>query len=205
MKKLFNLENFIYFTLVALPAYLLKFRIFGLSTNLLEFSIGLVFVFWLIKIKFRFSDLKMPENKIIFSTLLILVGLVVSAWANPYPAVGLGIIKSWFIFPLLLVFVIYNYIPRDKLKNVYHAVYFSSFSVALVSLGYFLLGRLTYDGRLEVFFNSPNYLAMYLAPGLIIFLAQIQNSKFKVQNYNSKFKFFAASSFAVISLAFYFT
>jgi O-antigen ligase len=207
MKKLLSLENLIYLTIILLPAYLLRFTILGLPTNFLECLIGLVFVWWLAEYFFSAETRLGPgyPNEIIFSIFLILAGLVISALANPYPAAGLGIIKSWFVLPWLLVFVIYAYVPENRLINIFRSLYLSSFGVALISLAYLLAGRLTYDGRLEAFFNSPNYLAMYLAPGLIIILAQAQGLKLKYQNYNSKFKVLAVLSFAVISLAFYFT
>lgn len=42
--------------------------------------------------------------------------------------------------------------------------------MALVSLFYFFNHNLTYDGRLSGFYLSPNYLAMYLSPVLILSL-----------------------------------
>ncbi|MDR3559466.1 MAG: O-antigen ligase family protein [Candidatus Pacebacteria bacterium] len=203
MKKLFSLENFIYFTVAALPVYLLKFQIFGFPTNLLEFLIPLVFIWWLVKccrVETRqcLVSTEAYPKKIILSAGLIFIGLLISMLANINPMAGLGIIKSWFVFPWLLVFVIYKYISKDKLVNIFRAIYLSSFGVALVSLGYLLADRMTYDGRLEAFFNSPNYLAMYLAPGIIIGLC------LKTQSSKASWKmFFEGITLLIILAAFY--
>jgi O-antigen ligase len=49
--------------------------------------------------------------------------------------------------------------------------------VASLSLVYYLIGQRTFDGRLQGIFNSPNYLAMYLAPGIIIALNYLKENK----------------------------
>jgi O-antigen ligase len=48
------------------------------------------------------------------------------------------------------------------------ALFASGFAVSVLSLFYFALGELTYDSRLKAFYLSPNYLAMYLTPILIL-------------------------------------
>ena len=96
-------------------------------------------------------------------------------------------------------------------------MYLSAFLAAIISLGYKIAGIVTYDGRLQAFFNSPNYLAMYLAPALIIgiMLAQVQNSqpeadpplaeKFKIKSYSSKLKILFLLFLLIILIALYFT
>lgn len=207
MKKLFSLENLIYLTILLLPVYLLKLALGGVPTNLLEILIGLVFLGWLARIKFRPARVKLPDRKFIFSAGLIFFGLLLSTSVNPDPLPGLGIIKGWFVLPWLLGLVVYNFFPEDKLVNVFRALYVSSLAVALISLGYLLVGRLTYDGRLEAFFDSPNYLAMYLAPAIImgvLALGRIPNFKFQNRSVKAHTVFFCLS-LVVLGIAFYFT
>jgi len=40
--------------------------------------------------------------------------------------------------------------------------------VSAIALIYYLIGVMTYDGRLAAFYGSPNYLAMFLAPGIFL-------------------------------------
>lgn len=219
-KKLFSLESLTYLTVAALPVYLFRFSFWGVPTNLLEVLIALVFVGWLFKIKFQLADIWLPEKKILLAVGFIFSGLLISTLVNPNPLAGLGIIKSWFVFPWLFVLAVYNLIPKSKRVNVFKALGTSSLAVALVSLGYWLTGRVTYDGRLEAFFNSPNYLAMYLAPGAIIgvlalaqfpisnfqFPNKAQVSIFNFKNNPSKIRlFFLGLSLAIISLSIYLT
>lgn len=201
MKKIFNPENLVYLTVVLLPAYLIRFAILGIPTNALEMLILIIFICWLIKMDCGpISSLE--QKKYAIPIGLILLGFILSASIGKNYSVGLGIIKSWFFFPLLLVFLISQLIEKDRLINVFKAFYLSAFLVAVASLGYLFSGRLTYDGRLAGFFNSPNYLAMYLAPAIIVLA---QNAKRKTQNHSLKLKTFVYSSAIILLVALFFT
>ncbi|MBT3356358.1 O-antigen ligase family protein [bacterium] len=52
----------------------------------------------------------------------------------------------------------------------------SSF-LAISGVIFFFLDKLTFDGRLQIFLNSPNALAMILTPGIIILLAFLHSKK----------------------------
>lgn len=103
------------------------------------------------------------KNIILIS--LIFLGLIASTLVNGNYSAGLGIIKGWFIFPIILALIAKKELSREK---IYSAVYLSGFITAALSLGYYLQGIVTFDGRLQGPFNSPNYLAMFLAPVIII-------------------------------------
>jgi putative inorganic carbon (hco3(-)) transporter len=64
------------------------------------------------------------------------------------------------------------------MKSLY-ALFFSGSVLAFVGLGYWLSSELTYDGRLKIFYNSPNELAMYLSimflVGTVLFLKAREN------------------------------
>jgi hypothetical protein len=159
MKKLFNLENLIYLTILALPTYLLRFNIVGFPTNVLDWLIFACVVIWILA-SYKKNDLQRDILKfkpIIMAIGVIFIGLVASILVAKNYTMGLGIIKSWFVLPILFLVVIRSVIMEDKLKNVFFAYYLSAFVVALISLGFFILGLKTYDMRLEGFFNSPNY------------------------------------------------
>lgn len=221
MKKWLSLENLIYLTIVFLPLYLIRLTIFGVPTNILEILVGLVFIVWLIK-KIQWGETpnldvsisNMPEtpgsgvptktfpSRYYYFIFLILLGLLISTLVNKNYTIGFGIIKGWFIVPLLLAYVIYDFIPREKRINIFQALYFSAFWVALISIIYLISGQLTFDHRLEGIFDSPNYLAMYLAPGIIIgIVTLIQNL-----NYWPKVRIYLyCLSIAVIVISFYYT
>jgi O-antigen ligase len=203
MQKLLNLENLIYCVIIFLPAYLVQFSFFGVPTNILEMAILLIFILWLFRKGYRSMFLE-PYKKYTLPLALIFLGLILSVLVNKNYAVGLGIIKGWFIVPVLFVFSISQIIKKENIINIFFALYLSAFFASIIAIFYLMLGNMTYDGRLQAFFNSPNYLAMYLAPALII-LAQVQSAKCKVQSYSLKLKIIFLISGLIILTTFYFT
>lgn len=181
MKKYLNLKNLICLVVFFLPVYLVRFNFLGVPTNALEILILTVFLIWALdKNNWLGIKEKLARYKgYIFFVFLILIGLIISALANGNYRVGLGIIKGWFLIPVMFLILADSVLEQDKVKNVFRTLYFSAFLVASIALVYLFLGQLTYDGRLEAFFNSPNYLAMYLAPGIIIGVIDRGISKLK--------------------------
>lgn len=167
MKKIFNLENFVYLTILAMPAYLIRVTVFGLPTNVFEI-LALIAIAWFV-IERRSFKFAFPGGKTyLIPIVMVLGGLTLSTLAGDSYRTGLGIIKSWFIIPALFALVAAGTLRREKGKSIFAAVYISAFAVAGIALGYFFLGKTTYDGRLEAFYNSPNFLAMFLASAIVI-------------------------------------
>lgn len=202
VKKL-NLENLIYIAIFFLPAYLIRFDIFGMPTNVLEAAISLIFILWIFEKGYQNVSVD-PFKRYVIPFALIFFGFILSILANKNYTEGLGIMKSWLFFPVLFVFLASQAVKKENILNIFFALYFSVFFVSVIAIFCLMSGNLTYDGRLQAFFNSPNYLAMYLAPALIV-LAQVQSAKCKVQNYSLKFKVFILISGLAIIVAFYFT
>lgn len=198
MKKLLNLENMVYITIFSLPAYLIKIKFFGFSMNILEVFIIIILIGWILKGGYKQICID-PYKKYLVPIILVFSGLFISAIFNNNFISEAGIIKGWFFFPILFVFLAGQIIEKEKIINIFKSFYLSSFLVSAVALIFLFLEKTTYDGRLESFFNSPNYLAMYIAPSLIA-LAQIKNLK-----YNSAEKVFIFISGLNMLAAFYFT
>lgn len=195
MKKLFNLENLIYLTIFSLPLYLVKIKIWLFPTNVLEILFGLVIVSWI----FLFLNKKTLGN-ILFSykkywlfIFLIFLGLVISAMSNQNSLHSLAVVESWFLIPLIFSIIAVSVVK--KRENIFWAYFYSSVAAALIALVYLIFGHVTFDGRLEAFFNSPNYLAMYLAPALLVSLALGKSVNSKVKN----------PGMLIVVIAFYFT
>lgn len=177
-----NLENLIYLIVFLLPLYLVKVDVLRLRTNALEFLIAGALVWWLVAF-YNYGKVKSfyaQYRRYVLSGGIMFFGLFASAFLNEQSFQSLSIIKSWFVIPLALMLVAADVVPKERMKNVFVAYAASAFFVALISLGYLFLGRLTYDLRLEAFFNSPNYLAMYLAPGILFGLWEGAFSKKKI-------------------------
>lgn len=175
-----KITNFIAYLIFLFPAaYLIKFNFLNLEfINLLDFLILFFIIVFLITIKKRSWEKDLViflKNKqlFLFSVGIIFCGIIVSSlknfnYENYLPS--LGLIKSFFILPivfaLFLIFLIKKRVI-DKYLCLFLYFIYASF-LGILGLLFSLFDKLTYDQRLELFFNSPNFLAMSLAPGIII-------------------------------------
>ncbi len=169
----------IYLTIFCLPLYLVWFKILGIPTNFLEVMIGILFILWLFQKGFKRIQKKIKG--IFWPIILILIGVSIATIFSWDLRLSAGIWKGWFVVPLLFFIVLVTTIKKPKeFKKIFWAFILSGFIVALISLIYLIQGNLDVYGRLQAFYNSPNYLAMYLAPVLILSLAQIICTKTRV-------------------------
>lgn len=151
-----------------MPLYLVHVNIFGLPTNVFEILAILAIGFWIAKNRKGFlnKSLRLPKLLIV-SIVILLAGIILSLLFNNYSAAGLGILKSWFLIPIAFSYMLYvNLDSKPTIEKVFLSIYFSAVLVGLISIIYKILGIVTYDNRLESFYLSPNYLAMYLSSGI---------------------------------------
>ncbi len=164
-------------TIFLIPIYFVRFEIFGIPTNVLEISVLICFG---LSILGRTDKTDRTDRTHVLAIFLILAGLLISTLMNDNWRAGFGIIKGWFIIPLISGWILMKKRKgKEWLKSILKWLYFSVFLVAAISLVYYFSGSLTYDGRLKAFYLSPNHLAMYLAPGLIIGIYLIQSAIFQ--------------------------
>jgi len=142
--------------------------------TILELMIYGLFLIWLIE-KFFNSELKsifqfFTEDKFWFYPIfLIFLGVTISTLFSNNIQTSAGIWKGWFLAPLLFLIVLINNIKiKEQIRNIVFALFLSGTVVSLIAFFYWLNNNLTYDGRLQAFYLSPNYLAMYLSPILIL-------------------------------------
>lgn len=153
-----------------MPLYLWHVKIFGIPTNVFELVMLFSLVWWLSESKKTLLNQyrNIPRN-IKLSIALILLGITTSLIANGVSTNGLGILKSWFLIPIAFSFAIFTQTRSgNDARKVLSAICFSVFCVSLISVYYKLTGQVTFDGRLQGFYSSPNYLSMFLAPGILI-------------------------------------
>ena len=170
MKKIFSLKNLIYLTIFALPSYLWKISFFVLPSNILELLIMACLIVWLLfrAKKTAWQDFFEKYKTFFWPAGLIFLGLILSMLINKSYLVSVGIIKAWFVLPMFFSFMASSIVKKEQKNKLFGAYYVSVCLVAIISLAYFVLGRLTYDERMAGIFNSPNYLAMYLAPAIFV-------------------------------------
>jgi len=202
---------------------LLILSMIAIYTNILQ-------VFTWSKIKFL-----LRKNKNIFLPIfLIILGFLISYFYNQQQthwsnwSDGLGKLMDLIILPIIFATGVHflaiinlkdldfninkkvhpfirllNFIPIGMVINIVY--YFSAGLVAFLGLIFLLTGHLTFDHRLQIFFNSPNQLAMFLAPGLIIGTSFLF-TQFNQSAFNSFRKFWLLYlSILAIILNIYFT
>ncbi len=113
-----------------------------------------------------------PDRLLRIGIFFLLVGAIISTIFSSDLKTSAGILKGWFFDPFLFFIVLVSEIKTFKQKeNVLKALFFSGLAVAAISLLHwlgFLSDGVSFDSRLYSFYLSPNYLAMYLSPALII-------------------------------------
>lgn len=159
-------------------SYLVRFPIGKIgSVNLLDiliiFFIGL-FCVYLFKYNLTEELKNYLKSKIIICLILaiiflgILFSFLKNIGSNTFDS--LGIIKSYFLLPIIFS-VITSFLVKSKITKLSVCVFAYFASAGLIGLWgiiYIMFNQLSYDGRLKIFFQSPNQLAIVLVPGVII-------------------------------------
>lgn len=172
-------------TIAALPAYLIRFKIYGLPLTLLEAMILISFGVWFIKsflphLKtiIRNHRARMPYPYSIEIVLLLVIAFV-SAGVSGFSSGALGIFKAYFFEPVLLFILILNVFKtrRDCLKILgallISAALISLFAIYQKITGQFISNSFWADEatrRVVSVFGYPNAVGLYLSPLIMIFI-----------------------------------
>jgi len=176
------MKHYLVLTLIsALPLYLVRFRVVGIPVNLWEVllvcAVAITAAQALRRKELRLFFLLPREKLFRWGVGLLGAGLALSLLLNP-TAHGLGIFKGWFV----AVFVFFLLARHQRAQAVFYVYSASAAAVSVIALGYAFFGSLTFDGRLAAFFESPNHLAMYIAPAFLIIAGEILNPKSEIRN-----------------------
>jgi len=166
------------------PAYLLRFKLAGIPFTGLEVFCYLLFGLWLFEIVRDHRSIVWDKLTRHFwlATFLLVIGATIGAALSPIGIllpdghvfearqVALGIWKGWVIAPILYFAVLTQVLrtPEEVRRTLRSFVY----SAALVGLASHVLALfsdgLTIDFRLRGFFDSANYLALYVGPAILL-------------------------------------
>jgi len=176
--------------ITALPAYLIRFNIFGLPSTLLEAMIWVVFSVWLIKnfsrVKNNFLENFKKENKKIkirypFDweiVLLLLIALVAVGTAG-FSVPSFGIWKAYFFEPALFFIVVLNVMKGEKgREKILWALAVSVLAVSALAIYQKITGQLIDNPvwaaeetrRVVSFFGYPNAVGLYLGPIVLVMI-----------------------------------
>ncbi len=179
---------FLFLTILLAPLYVVRFNIGQYPSTLLEVLIGLTVVSWVFE-KRGIKGLK----GINAPTALLLFSTIVSVFVSPDKRGGLGILKAYFVEPILVYLVIKNVVKsRKDWWLVWGALGLSGVWVALLAVFQGLTGWLIFApheaalGRAHAVYNTANAVGLYLGPIVMLLLGVWQN--LKSQNLNVKAK-----------------
>ncbi|MEK9151204.1 MAG: O-antigen ligase family protein [Patescibacteria group bacterium] len=165
----------------------LKLIVFGIPLYSVEMPIfvaSIAYAYgWRRKIFSPFGSIDF-RNPFVIGILLFFFGAVLSFAVNPFSLTGLGMLKTWFVFPLAASWLWLETKPdnRDLERLLFVWLGVTALS-ACASLVFFAQGALTYDGRLEAWYASPNYLAFFLAPGVLLAVYMLSSSFFAKRHF----------------------
>lgn len=166
------------FLVLALPAYLIRFQIFGVPFTLLEAMIWIVFLVWFVK------NFKKETVIVAYRTPIILL-LLISAIAieiSPNTLGALGIWKAYFLAPIMFFLVFINAIKSKKnLMPIVYALGVSALAVSVLAIYQKFTGWLIPNEfwqaeatrRVTSFFGYPNAIGLYLGPIIILYAGQL--------------------------------
>lgn len=191
--------------IIGSPLYLLRTDILGIPTTALElgiYALAIIFVInwvrqhWLAAKLLNFYNLFKPYR---WPLLLWLGFTLISAVLSPEWRLSFGILKGWFFDPLLLVLLLTSLADRSDVINFRDLAAYGLTGAALIITIYgfydYFWGYTFETGRLDAFYTSPNYAAMFLTPVLFISLGLLW------QHWQSRRRLLCLLSTALILLA----
>jgi len=191
--KLLKLVNFLIFlSPFIFPMYLIRFKFVGVPFTVLEIYTYVLFSLFLLTVllgQFKIYWGK-PARWYYYLVFILFIGVTLGVVTTPHyitlpggvlmdsQNVALGVWKGWVVSPMLYFFVISQVISSaESLKKLLINFIYSGALVALVSYGFGIFNKgITYDMRLSGFFESANYLSLYLVPALLLGTYYVLNS-----------------------------
>jgi len=166
------------------PLYLMRFSVYGIPLTVLEVFCYLLFAVWLLAViqkKVRL-DWSKPLRYYWLLVFLILVGATIGVLTAPHfialpsgavldaQRTSLGVWKGWVLAPMLYFAVLTQWIrSENQVTRILRNFVYSAAAVSLIAYFLGILGTgFTYDFRLSGFFESANYLSLYIVPALLL-------------------------------------
>lgn len=180
-----RLDYALFFLIATLPAYLIRFSVFGIPSTVLEAMILITFTVWFFKnwllhfrdlIKKRAERFPYPFSWEIIS--LLILSFVATGIAS-FSLGALGIWKAYFFEPILVFILIINlYQEKKDWQKILWALLLSAASVSIFAIYQKITGQFIFNEfwaneatrRIVSWFGYPNAVGLYLAPLVLIFL-----------------------------------
>ena len=182
-----------------LPAYLIRIRIFDVfPTNLTELFLLVFVAVMIVRVLRRKETVIVSDAKALWGGVLFVTGGIISATITIAAAASgehisavLGSLKGFYLLPAIAVAILAGVQQlSEQREKILKAYILSALSVSVISLllglfawvsawcpGPVFCDAMTYDLRLRGFYLSPNHLAMYVMPALMLLGVYIVRQK----------------------------
>lgn len=171
-----NLKLGLFVLMGLLPIYLLRLEILGVPSTMLEILIWILVFVWIVKglkerrwkmSRFRIHDSGFKSFRVPIT--LILIAAVISTFIAPDTFAALGILKAYFIEPLLVFVLASSILKRDDLPKLFKALGVSALILSLIAIAQKFTGLGIPEPwdtarRVTSIFSYPNALGLFLAP-----------------------------------------
>lgn len=166
------------------PLYLLRFKVFGIPFTVLEGFCYLFFAVFMLAVILgrRKISWERPARWYYLVAFILFLGATLGVITAPHfialpsgilmdsQQTALGAWKGWIVAPMLYFFVFTQVISdRERLKKLLLSFIYSGALVAVLAYVFGIFNEgFTYDFRLSGFFESANYLSLYIGPPLLL-------------------------------------
>ncbi len=163
-----------------MPLYIWRFSLVDIPTNILEVLIGMAALTGVLSNRVRNGwkqALQTSSRRIILLIALFLIACVLSITISPHTTTSLGVFKGWIIVPLLYAGMVYVAAYQDRAirRDILHIILWSGTAVALLSPS-----QLGSVDRVRGIYDTPNSLALFLAPLTVMALWKAIQTRKKV-------------------------
>lgn len=216
---LMRLDLALFFIIAALPAYLIRFSVFGLPLTLLETMILIISVVWFISrflpyfknlIQKKVTRIPYPFSWEIMALIII---SFFSIWTAGFSNSALGIFKAYFFEPIILFILTINiYKEKKDWTKITWALLVSALTVALLAIYQKISGQFIFNEfwaneatrRVVSWFGYPNAIGLYLAPLSLVFWGWFFYLPYRATLHKSLQKLLIILTIIVSLLAIYF-
>jgi len=166
------------------PLYLLRFNVYGIPFTVLEAFCYFFFGVFLLSILFKIRKIKWekPARWYYLTAFVLLLGATLGVITAPHyialpsgvmmdsQQAALGVWKGWLVAPMLYFFAFTQVVDSsEKLKRLLTNFVYAGALVSVLSYMWGIFNHgFTYDFRLSGFFESANYLSLYIGAPLLL-------------------------------------
>lgn len=180
-----RLDYALFFLIATLPAYLIRFSVFGVPSTLLEVMILITFAVWFFKNwlpsyrERKKNNIKRAPYPFSREIIALIVLSFISVGIAGFTTSALGIWKAYFFEPILIFILVIN-IFRDKKdwQKILWALLLSALVVSVVAIFQKFTGQFIGNEfwaneatrRAVSLFGYPNAVGLFLAPLILLFI-----------------------------------